>query len=95
MRQKLQKHPEDKIYEEWGVEPPSHESHATEEEIKEALSKPVVHHWKQKGAVLICDACPWEHATEPRFKDYILTGTDEKGLPILQKVVLTKVKLSP
>jgi hypothetical protein len=69
-----------------GVDPPSHEPHLTEEEIAEQLKTPRKHEWRQKGSVLFCVACPWEHATEGRFTDYLLQGTDKDGSPILKKV---------
>lgn len=80
--------PEDKQYLQWKVAPPSREAHGTEDEIKEALSQPMLHDWRQKGAVLFCISCPWEHATEPRFINYLLQGTDDKGQPILKKLAL-------
>jgi hypothetical protein len=76
-----------KQYEEWGVEPPTHEPHGTPEEIASAMAaQKVRHEWRQRGAVLFCIACPFEHATEPRFVDYLLQGTDSTGLPILKRV---------
>lgn len=69
-----------------GVEPPTSDKHLTEEEIAEQLKTPRLHEWRQKGPVLFCIACPWEHATEPRFTDYILQGTDKEGKPLLKKI---------
>lgn len=77
----------DKQYEDWGVDPPSHEPHGTAETIKYAMeAQKVVHEWRQRGAQLFCVACPFEHATEPKFVDYLLQGTDAAGLPILKKL---------
>lgn len=68
------------------VAPPSHEEHLAEEAIAEILSVKRTHDWRQRGPVLFCVACPWEHATEPRFVDYILQGTDANGDPIVKKL---------
>lgn len=77
-----------KQYEDWGVDPPSHEPHGTEADIEAAMAaqKSVRHEWRQRGAQLFCISCPFEHATEPRFRDYLLQGTDKNGLPIMKKV---------
>ena len=73
-------------YQALGAAPPTSESHGTQEDIATQLGVKVRHEWRQKGAVLFCIGCPWEHATEPRFLDYLLQGTDVAGLPILKKV---------
>lgn len=79
--------PKDDIdYEKAGVTPPTSDAHLTEQEIAEQLSIKRLHSWKQQGAVLFCTSCPWEHATEPRFKDFLLQGTDSNGHPILKKL---------
>lgn len=51
-----------------------------EEALKKAKS--VKHNWKQKGQWLICDSCPFPHASF--IGDKILVGIDENGLPILK-----------
>lgn len=73
-------------YEKLGVAPPVHEEHGTEEEIANQLGVKQIHEWRQQGARLYCVACPFEHATEPRFIDSILQGTDSSGLPIMKKL---------
>jgi hypothetical protein len=78
--------PEDKFYEKNGVTPPTRDFHGTQEDVAKNLAQSVKHDWRQRGAVLFCIACPWEHATEPRFTKHILQGTDEKGMPILKKL---------
>ena len=73
-------------YSKFGVDAPSHDEHGSDEAIAAELGKKYIHDWRQQGARLYCIACPWEHATEPRFVDYILTGTDPNGLPLLKKI---------
>ena len=73
-------------YEKLGVTLPSHDEHGTELDIANELNKKLIHDWKQRGPTLICISCPWEHATEPKFKDYLLQGTDENGIPIMKKM---------
>lgn len=78
--------PKELDYEKLGIPPPSVESHGTEVEIAEQLQKPLKHEWRQEGSRLYCVACPWQHATETRFTNYLLQGTDEAGAPILKKL---------
>ena len=73
-------------YEALGVEAPSRDEHGTEDDIASRLSEKHLHDWRQRGATLFCVGCPWEHATEPRFLNHILTGTDERGMPILRRI---------
>jgi hypothetical protein len=79
--------PEDKQYEKWGVAPPARQPHGSDDDIAKHL-QPTKHKWHQEGPVLICTSCPFPHATEPIFKDYILQGTDDQGLPMLKKLLL-------
>ena len=77
--------PGDKFYTRHGVVPPSHELHGNMTELMANVDK-VRHDWRQRGAVLFCVACPNEHATEPRFVDFLLEGTDSNGLPVMKKI---------
>lgn len=81
---------EDKFYLKYGVSPPTRESHGSTVDIEAALKEiqqSSNHEWRQQGPRLFCVRCPLEHGTEPRFKDFILVGTDKKGLPILKRIV--------
>jgi hypothetical protein len=82
--------PEDKIYEEWGVTPPDRQPHGTETDIQYQMLRPITHgKWTQKGNTIVCGLCPMPHsATIP--VDFILKGTDDKGLPILEKLGIHK-----
>lgn len=45
------------------------------------------HNWRQRGTELICDSCPFTHATYiPPDKQ--LYGIDERGLPMIRSVVV-------
>jgi chromosome segregation and condensation protein ScpB len=78
----------DKYFQKLGITPPTSEAHGTTDDISEQLGKKMKHDWRQRGSVLFCIACPYEHATEPRFTDYLLQGTDDNGAPILKKLGL-------
>ena len=80
--------PADKYFEKLGISPPTRDNHGTIDDISEQLGRKMKHDWRQRGAVLFCVACPYEHATEPRFTNSILQGTDDNGLPILKKIGL-------
>lgn len=85
MQQKIE--PKELNYEELGVDSPTSEVHGTEADIESAIrSIKNKHEWRQEGARLYCVSCPWAHATEQRFLNYILMGTDNNGLPILRKL---------
>ena len=78
---------EKEMYERWGKNPPTHDPHGTAEDIKENLKPIRPTKWRQEGNKLIGDT---EMGRVVQFvpTDMMLQGTDEKGLPILKKVVL-------
>lgn len=43
------------------------------------------HQWIQRGAQILCNSCPFEHASYIP-PGYQLFGTDEGGLPIIKKL---------
>ena len=45
------------------------------------------HTWRQQGTMLICTSCPFTHATHIPV-DYQLYGINEKGEPMLRKIVV-------
>lgn len=46
------------------------------------------HNWRQRGTELICESCPFTHATYiPPDKQ--LYGIDERGLPMIRTVQYT------
>jgi hypothetical protein len=73
-------------YAELNVPPPTSETHGTQEDISAQLNQKVRHEWRQRGAVLYCISCPYEHATEPLFLNKILVGTMPDGSPILHDI---------
>jgi hypothetical protein len=75
-------------YEGHKVAPPEHIPYLTDEELeaKFAEIKAKTHHeWRQRGTYLFCIGCPYEHG-DYIPPEYMLQGTDEKGLPELTKV---------
>lgn len=76
-------------YDRNGVERPEHIPFMTEEEMErkfaEIRANTVHGDWKQEGNRLTCNKCNPKHSdTIPT--DYLLQGTDERGLPILKKL---------
>lgn len=46
------------------------------------------HNWRQRGTELICESCPFTHATYiPPDKQ--LYGIDDRGLPMIRNVVVS------
>ena len=74
-----------KLYEELGLEAPEHIAHLTEDELREKIKTPSNHKWSQQGALLSC-VCELGHHTTQIPTSHILQGTDERGLPVLQRV---------
>lgn len=79
---------EDKWYLYKGVKPPNRTSHGiTEDEIEKHISviNDHKHDWIQKGNFISCNAGQNEHGKNIGVHKR-LTGTDEKGNPILVKI---------
>jgi len=70
---------------EWGKEPPTSEGHGTDRDISEQMKPLKPRNWRMEGNRLIADT---EMGELVQFisTDYILTGTDEDGKPILTKI---------
>ena len=75
-------------YKKMGVKPPTSEPHGTEDDIKSNLVPLKPKEWRLEGNLLIAET---EHGTHAQTipTNYILTGTDDDGLPIFKKVVLS------
>lgn len=78
---------QDKDYEKLGITPPTIESHGTEAEIKANMEKLQPKKWRLEGNRLLGDT-EWGELCQIISSDLILKGTDDQGLPILEKVVL-------
>ena len=76
-------------YEKWGVQPPTVDIHYTQEQIDKEFAKQqrLGHLWRQPGvgAPIECTSCPFMHRSMVPT-DVLLKGTDENGLPILEKI---------
>lgn len=74
-----------------GVDKPEHIPFMTEEELEEQFAKirAKTKHgkWTQMGNRLTCNNCIPPHTSEPIPVNYLLQGTDDKGMPILTKLV--------
>lgn len=75
-----------KQYDRWGVARPEHIPHSTPEEIRNNLVEAKARSWTLDGTTLIAqtDMGPYAQTIPP---EYICLGKDEKGLPLLKKVV--------
>jgi hypothetical protein len=76
---------DDKWYEKKGVTPPSHQPHLTLDDLTARLTPLKLHSWRQDGNKLIGQS---EMGEVVNFlpTDVMLTGTDDKGLPVFKKV---------
>lgn len=43
------------------------------------------HAWRQRGTELVCESCPFTHASYIP-PDYQLYGIDEKGMPMIRRL---------
>lgn len=79
-----------KDFETWKKKPPTLETHRIEDSKENPLSKqllpPNCRNWHMEGNELCCDT-DFGPLRQRISTDYICKGTDEKGLPILEKVV--------
>ena len=76
------------FYRKHGKEQPKHFEHGTESDIKENMIRLKPNQWRMEGNMLIGET---EHGVHAQAipTDYILAGTDDEGLPIFRKVVLS------
>ena len=76
-------------YDRIGVDRPEHIPFMTEEELEKKfrnIRESTIHgNWKQQGNYLFCTKCPNQHG-DFISPSYLLKGTDDKGLPILEKI---------
>lgn len=79
------KNEEDSFYTKRGVTPPSRQPHTTIEEIVANMKPLKPTNWRQAGNLLIADTAMGE-LVNYLPTDYLLDGTDDKGLPILRKI---------
>lgn len=75
-----------KEFDKWGVARPTIEKHGTIEDIRANLKSVNPRNWRLQGNHLIADTDLGElRQTIPT--NYILTGTDENGLPTFKKLL--------
>jgi len=78
--------PEDlQNFKNWGVPLPQREAHGTDEDIRKNLKPLMPRNWRQEGNRLIADT-DMGVLSQPIPTNKILTGTDDKGLPIFRTV---------
>lgn len=77
---------EDKDLEKWGQDPPEHIPHGSDDDIRKNMIKMTPGAWRQDGNRLIGDTDLGEVVTFIPT-DMMLVGTDDRGLPILKKVL--------
>ena len=79
----------DKWYEDRGLTPPEHLTHANSEEVKPDLH---LHKWEAQGPWLHCDQGQNGHGIPYDHTKFVFNGTDSNGQPILKPIVLTNQK---
>lgn len=80
-------HPDTDQFRKWDVPLPTAESHGTEQELSENMKQLLPSEWRLEGNKLIGKTEMGE-LVQTIPTDYILEGTDSKGLPKFRKVVL-------
>lgn len=68
-------------------EAPATTTHITEEDIMRNLTTPETRNWRLEGNQLTVETS-LGRVTQTIPTDYICTGTDDKGMPILTKIKL-------
>lgn len=74
-----------KFYERYKVAPPSVAKHGTEADIRDNMQQLKPYSWRMEGNKLI-GKTDMGDLVNYLPTDVILTGTDEKGMPILEKI---------
>jgi hypothetical protein len=72
-------------FEAWGKTPPTSEAHGTDETIRAQLTPLKTRSWRLQGNQLIADTELGE-LVQLISPDYILTGIDASGMPILTRI---------
>ena len=86
----MRKETPDEWYEKHGKEPPQRVSHGlTDDQIKDNLVRYKATSWRLEGNQLIAES-EMGRLVQRIPTDYICEGMDDKGLPKLRKVVLSK-----
>jgi hypothetical protein len=80
-------HPDHDFYAKQNVTPPSVAGHGTEEDVRSKLEPLKLHSWRQEGNLLIAQSELGE-VVNHLPTDTILSGLDDKGMPIFAKVKL-------
>lgn len=80
-------HPDNDFLRKLGAVPPTTTSHMTEDEIKKNMKQLMPYSWVLKGNQLIgqTESGPLVQNIDP---NYILTGTDNDGMPVFKKVLI-------
>ncbi len=73
------------LYERLGLDLPSVEQHGTEEDVRRNLKSVNPRNWRLTGNKLIADTDVGP-LVNYISTDYICRGTDENGLPILERI---------
>lgn len=77
-------------FEKMKVAPPTHDNHGVQDTWENPLSDKLVagnpRNWRMEGNRLMCDT-DFGPLVQNIPTDYICLGTDQKGLPILKKVL--------
>lgn len=79
-------HPDSDFFRKLGVPIPNSAAHGTDEDIRAKLKPMKFTTWRTEGNLLIGDG-PAGKFVQKIPTDYICKGTDDKGLPILEKIV--------
>lgn len=80
-------HPDTDFIRKLGAAPPVAIPHGTDEDIRDKLTPLKPNSWKLEGNKLT-GMTEMGLLVQMIPTDYILTGTDEKGLPVFKKVIL-------
>lgn len=75
-----------KWFDKHGKDRPKHQPHGTEEEIERSIIKLMPSKWKQEGNQLIGEVADGTRVVQTIPTNYLLTGTDDGGLPTFKKL---------
>ena len=80
-------HPDTDTFRKLGMPIPKSFAHGTDEDIRSKLKPMQFKNWHTEGNLLIGDG-PEGRMVQKIPTNYICKGTDDRGLPILEKIVI-------
>ena len=81
-------HPQEDQFRKWGVPLPEYHTHGTETDLESLREQLMPNEWHLEGNELVGKTLQGHVIMQRIPTNYILTGTDSDGLPMLREITL-------